>query len=120
VFPDRYHAQIITSPRQARHALLYVMSNWRKHGEDRRATSSGWRIDWFSSAAMFPDWAEYGDEAWLWRGPPTYDPLLVYRPGTWLLREGWKIHGATISCRDVPSAAQSAGSDARHSSPRQR
>src|SRR5262245_61539807 len=33
VFPDRYHAQIITSPRQARHALSYVMNNWRKHQE---------------------------------------------------------------------------------------
>ena len=53
---------------------------------------------------MFPDWAEYGDEGFLWRGPPTYDPLLVYRPRTWLLREGWKKHSATISCREVPSA----------------
>src|SRR5215468_8676929 len=35
VFPDRYHAEIITSPRQARHALSYVMNNWRKHDEDR-------------------------------------------------------------------------------------
>ena len=35
VFPDRYHAQIITSPRQARHAMSYVLSNWRKHEEDR-------------------------------------------------------------------------------------
>jgi len=52
---------------------------------------------------MFPDWAEYGDEGFLWRGPPTYEPLWVYRPRTWLLREGWKIHGATISCREVPS-----------------
>ena len=34
VFPDRYHAEIITSPRQARHALSYVINNWRKcwHG----------------------------------------------------------------------------------------
>ena len=27
VFPDRYHAEIITSPRQARHALAYVLVN---------------------------------------------------------------------------------------------
>jgi REP element-mobilizing transposase RayT len=102
VFPDRYHAQIITSPRQARHALSYVMSNWRKHGEDLRAPMSGWTIDWFSSAAMFTGWAEYGDEAFLWRGPPTYDPLLVYQPKTWLLRESWK-KAEPISCREVPS-----------------
>ena len=104
VFPDRYHAQIITSPTQARHALNYVLSNWRKHGEDRTATTRGWWVDLFSSAAMFPDWAEYGDEVWLWRWPPAYEPLWVYRPGTWLLREGWKKHGSTISCHEVPSA----------------
>src|SRR5262249_25122303 len=28
VFPDRYHAEVITSPRQARHTLSYVMNNW--------------------------------------------------------------------------------------------
>src|SRR3954464_3043091 len=83
VFPDRYHAEIITSPTQARHALRYVLSNWRKHGEDRREVTRGWRIDWYSSAAMFPDWTEYGDEGWLWRWPATYELLWVYRPGTW-------------------------------------
>ena len=63
----------------------------------------GWRIDWYSSAAMFTDWTEYGDEVWVWRWPPTYETLWVHRPQTWLLREGWKKHGATISCCDVPS-----------------
>ena len=105
VFPDRYYAEIITSPRQARHALSYVLSNFRKHQEDRVAPMSGWTIDWFSSAAMFPDWAEYGDEAFLWRGPPTYDPLIVYQPKTWLLRVGWKKSGS-ISCREIPSKKQ--------------
>ena len=105
VFPDRYHAEIITSPRQARHTLSYVLGNWRKHEEDRVQPMSAWPIDWFSSAAMFPGWAEYGDEAFLWRGPETYDPLVVYQPKTWLLRAGWKKAG-TISHREVPSARQ--------------
>jgi REP element-mobilizing transposase RayT len=103
VFPDRYHAEIITSPTQARHALSYVLGNWRKHGEDRKEPMSTWKVDWFSSAVMFPGWAEYGDEPFLWRGPDTYDPLVVYRPRTWLLREGWRKAGP-ISCRAVPSA----------------
>jgi hypothetical protein len=64
---------------------------------------SSWTIDWFSSAAMFSGWTEYGEEAFLWRGPPTYDPLVVYQPKTWLLREGWRKAGA-ISYREVPSA----------------
>jgi REP element-mobilizing transposase RayT len=102
VFPDRYHAEIITSPRQARHTLSYVLNNWHKHQEDRAASMSAWTIDWFSSAVMFPGWTEYGEEAFLWRGPGTYDPLVVYQPRTWLLREGWKQAGS-ISYRDVPS-----------------
>ncbi len=105
VFPDRYHAEIITSPRQARHALSYCLNNFRKHREDLRAPMSEWTIDWFSSGVVFPGWAEYGDEPVLWRGPATYDPLIVYQPRTWLLREGWKQSGS-ISCREIPSANQ--------------
>jgi REP element-mobilizing transposase RayT len=102
VFPDRYHAEIITSPTQARHALSYVVNNWRKHREDQHGPASTWKLDWFSSAITFPGWAEYGDEAFLWRGPPTYEPLMVFQPKTWLLREGWKKSGS-ISCSEVPS-----------------
>ena len=104
VFPDRYHATEITTPRQARHVLAYVMLNWRRHQEDRHEKTRDWKIDWFSSAVMFPDWAEYGDEHFLWRGPPTYEPLLVFRPRTWLLREGWKKHSPTISRDEVPAS----------------
>jgi hypothetical protein len=78
------------------------MNNWRKHEEDRAQPMSGWTIDWFSSAAQFPGWAEYGDDPFLWCGPPTYDPLAVRQPRTWLLREGWAKVG-TISYREVPS-----------------
>ena len=105
VFPDRYHAEIITSPRQARHTLAYVMNNFRKHHEDRAAPMSSWKLDWFSTAIQFPGWAEYGDEAFLWRGPPTYEPLIVYQPRTWLLREAWKRAGS-ISCYEVPSSGR--------------
>jgi REP element-mobilizing transposase RayT len=104
VFPDRYHAEIITSPTQARHALNYVLNNWRRHEEDRAAKLASWKIDWFSSAAMFPGWAEYGEEAFLWRGADTYDPLVVYQPKTWLLKVGWARGGPPISCHEVPSA----------------
>src|ERR1041384_1451809 len=47
VFPDRYHAEIITSPRQARHCLSYVLSNFRKHKEDCKAPMSSWRSTGF-------------------------------------------------------------------------
>jgi hypothetical protein len=70
-----------------------------------------WQIDWFSTAAMFPGWAEYApyeQEPFLWRGPETYDPLVVYQPRTWLLREGWRKGGAAISTREVPSTIDDA------------
>jgi REP element-mobilizing transposase RayT len=105
VFPDRYHAEVITSPTQARNALAYLMLNWRKHQEDRVAPFSEWRVDWFSTAPMFPDWAEYGPDEWcFWDRPPTYEPLMVFRARTWLLAEGWKRAGMPISCFEVPSA----------------
>jgi REP element-mobilizing transposase RayT len=103
VFPDRYHAEIITSPTQARNALSYLMNNFRKHHEDRVAPISSWTIDWFSTAIMFPGWAEYGDAAFLWRWPATYDPLITYQPQTWLLQTGWAKAGS-VSCHEVPSA----------------
>jgi len=111
VFPDRYHAEIITTPRQARHTLAYVMNNWRKHGEDRVGRMQAWKIDWFSSAIHFPHWVEYGDSPWMWHGPTLYEPLWAWQPRTWLLREGWKRHGL-ISYREVPSAGRGEASTA--------
>jgi hypothetical protein len=55
----------------------------------------------FSSGILFPDWQELQDKDLMWPFRDTYDPLVVYRPRTWLLREGWKAHGG-ISARDVP------------------
>ena len=105
VFPDRYHAVVIDSPRQARHALSYVINNWRKHAEDRGEVTRRWHIDWYASGAMFPGWKEQGTKGFALRGPPELPPMLVSVPRTWLLREAWKRHGA-ISCREVPSAAR--------------
>ena len=36
VFEFRYHALALTSPRQTRNALAYVLNNWRRHNEDER------------------------------------------------------------------------------------
>jgi REP element-mobilizing transposase RayT len=105
VFTDRYHATIITTPKQARHVLAYVLGNWRKHEEDRDARVGRWRIDWFSSAPEFKHWKERGDLPALWSSPASYQPLRVLPAKTWLLREGWKLHGGTLSCFDVPSHA---------------
>ncbi|HEY0479870.1 MAG TPA: transposase [Kofleriaceae bacterium] len=102
VFVDRYHAEVITTPTRAHHALGYVLSNWRHHGEDRRGLARTWLVDPFSSAILFPDWKELQDKPLMWPIRATYDPLVVRRPQSWLLAEGWKRGGGPISARDVP------------------
>jgi REP element-mobilizing transposase RayT len=105
VFADRYHLVVITSPRQARNAVSYLLNNWRKHGEDRGADSRAWMVDPFSSGFSFPDWRELEHEALMWKIPEnrkTYEPLIVYRPRSWLLEKGWKLAGP-ISVWDAPS-----------------
>src|SRR5690349_9289268 len=34
VFADRYHYEVVKTPKQARAVLCYVMNNWRKHKAD--------------------------------------------------------------------------------------
>lgn len=106
VFPERYYAEIIRSPRQARHALSYVLNNWRKHREDRGEERRGWKIDWYSSAGAFDGWAEAAREPSMMIRPAKMEPLEVKKSETWLLSVGWKKHGATISRREVPSAVR--------------
>jgi hypothetical protein len=105
VFTDRYHLVVITSPTQARHVLAYVLGNWRKHREDQHGLPATWLIDPFSSACSFPGWKELQATKLPWQLPPTYEPLVVSPPRSWLLREGWKLGGA-ISVRAVPSRAR--------------
>jgi REP element-mobilizing transposase RayT len=103
VFPDRFHQEIIDSPRQARRALGYVLNNWRKHREDRADFARRWNVDPYSSGVSFSGWKERADADVWWKLRENYDPLVVYLPKTWLLREGWLKHGR-ISWREVPSA----------------
>src|ERR1044071_7538126 len=103
VFSDRYHVEVITTPTRARHAISYILSNWRKHGEDQAELPSTWLVDPFSSAILFPDWQELEGQPCMWPIRDSYGPLMVRRPQTWLLREGWKRAGGAISARTVPS-----------------
>ncbi len=104
VFPDRYHEEIIATPRQARNALCYVLNNWRKHREAQRELAAGWLIDPFSSAWAFGGWAERGDSPFAWKTRETYAPMLTAYPQTWLLREGWRRGGGAVSVYEVPGA----------------
>jgi REP element-mobilizing transposase RayT len=100
VLADRFHAVVVTSPRQMRNALCYIMNNARRHGERLEPTYGG--IDPFSSAWHFDGWSH---DRWR-RGvhPPREEPCVV--PATsWLLNEGWRKHGA-IGVSEVPKKAR--------------
>jgi len=99
VFPDRYHAVIIRSPRQARNNLAYVLNNWRRHGENKVPALAGWRIDLFSSAPSFDGYKDIDATSHAW--PETYRPLPVCKPKSWLLSTGWRKHGLLRST-EVP------------------
>jgi putative transposase len=80
VWADRYHARALTTPREVRHALVYVLMNWRK----RRAGRG--ELDPCSSAVYLSGWRDRSYLV-LGRTPP------VAPAGTWLLRVGWRRHG---------------------------
>jgi len=108
VFPDRYHPEIITSRRRARHALAYVLNNWRKHKEHREPMLRNHAIDPFSSGPSFEGWRDVGDALDVL--PDSYEPLPVWHPKTWLLAEGWKLYGL-IATAETPGRHAAALAD---------
>ena len=79
VFADRYHAHLMTSPRETRFAIEYVEHNWRIH-----AARAGEPV---------PEGVDpYSSEAWRDHSPP-----LVARPEWWMLRVGARLGGKDIA-----------------------
>jgi len=74
VFADRYHAHLLTSPRQAANAVRYVLENSIVHAM-RNADPAPSGVDPYSSAAPHD------------RGPP-----LVVEPRWWMLCVGIQRH----------------------------
>jgi putative transposase len=82
---ERYHARPLRTPREAHHALRYVLLNGHKHG----AISHG--VDPMSSGEMFDGWSQSAS------APAPLDAS-VRAPRTWLLRVGWRRHGLVVLC----------------------
>jgi REP element-mobilizing transposase RayT len=104
VFTDRYHASPIASPRQAHHALAYVLNNWRRHGEHLAREHAGSRLDPFATGRHVSGWTGYAAAP---ARPATNDDdqtsLWVAAPRTWLLTTGWRRYG-TINYWTKPGA----------------
>jgi REP element-mobilizing transposase RayT len=87
VLVDRYHARPLTTPTEVRHALVYVLANYKKHlgGVPDRGTVPRHGIDPCSSARWFDGWE---------RPPPAEaQPAPVAPARTWLLQRGWRRRG---------------------------
>ena len=109
VFDDRYHARALSTPREVRNALVYVLQNARKHFEQKGiALRRDW-LDRFSSAPWFDGWNAAAAEAarQLRRAAESALSLRttpVASPRTWLLRVGWRKHGL-LAASETPRAA---------------
>lgn len=80
---DRWHGRALKSPREVRHALVYVLKNRSKH-----LKAHGPALDPLSSAEWFNGFAEP-----LPRGFRSVTPCAHAPPRTWLLALGWRRHG---------------------------
>jgi REP element-mobilizing transposase RayT len=79
VWGDRYHCRALKTPREVRHAIVYVLMNAKKHG---RTLADG--IDPFSSAPWFDG---IRNKAVL----GVASPVMVAK--TWLGAAGWRRRG---------------------------
>ena len=92
VFADRYHARTLATPRQVRNCIAYVLNNWRHHDEHRQGPARAWTLDPFSSAMLFSGWKGLEQSSFMYPRRSSYDPLIVWQPKTWLLRDSWQRH----------------------------
>jgi putative transposase len=103
LWADRWHGRSLTTPRQVRNALVYVLANFRKH--TRKRLPKG--VDAFSSALHFDGWRGYSPGAAVPRaGPPFHGALaalvVVSTPRTWLGGAAWRRLGL-IRVNEAPS-----------------
>jgi REP element-mobilizing transposase RayT len=101
LFADRYHARALTSPREVRNAIRYVLCNARHHAAERGERLAKYWIDPCSSAAWFDGWREAirADEHWKQR--LIHLPMPTARPTVWLLTTGWR-RGGLLAFDEVP------------------
>ena len=91
VVGDRYHARALTTPRQMRTSMVYVLLNFRKH---LRAPAC---IDPRSSGPHFG--------GWLRPLKPTGAEPPIALPCTWMARAGWRRAGGPLRVEEHPASA---------------
>jgi REP element-mobilizing transposase RayT len=91
VWAHRYHARALTTPREVRSGLVYVLLNFRKHLRARPG------IDPCSSGPWFAGWAR--------SRPMAGDDAPVWAPATWLGAVGWRRAGGPLRDDEAPARA---------------
>ena len=99
VLLGRYHARQLTSPREVRNGLRYVLLNLRKHRAERGVRSQPTTLDEASSGRWFDGWKRIA-----WRPPDLDEPREVAEPRYWVTRVGWRRH-RLIDPAEVPGAS---------------
>ena len=100
LFGERYHNRSLSSPREVRNALRYVLNNERHHADKRGQTLPANWLDPFSSAPWFEGWAAPVETSTL-PAKVLALPRPTMKPSVWLLTTGWKKHGL-IQFDEVP------------------
>jgi hypothetical protein len=80
LWKGRSHQRVLKTPREVRHALVYVLQNWKKH------IAGACGLDPCSSASWFDGCSKSS-------GKPTYIPSPLAAPRTWLAAKGWRRLG---------------------------
>jgi REP element-mobilizing transposase RayT len=96
---DRYHLRALTTPKEVRASMAYVLLNFREH---LRAPPG---VDPFSSGPQFSGWQR----------PPTAHPgaAPMAQPSTWLGRIGWLRAGGPLRFDEGPVRSPSRSSARR-------
>lgn len=87
VLGDRYHDHVLSTPREVRNAIRYVLNNAEHHDRQHGREPGHGGIDVFTSGPWFDGWLESVRVRGLDAIPP------VARAKTWLLGVGWQRLG---------------------------
>ena len=102
VVGDRYHVRPLTTPRQTRTSMVYVLLNFRKHlrappGIDPRSSGpdfSGWHGQERLDSANVPAAAAVA-----------IGPAATVAPMTWMATVGWQRAGGPLKLDERPAAS---------------
>jgi REP element-mobilizing transposase RayT len=101
LFRDRYHRHDLTTPREVRNALRYILFNTRKHAKGYdpldAMSSTPWFEAWSPDRAPDPGRIADARSRWWPNGSP------ISPPATWLAVKGWLRAGGPLAFDEMPS-----------------